>query len=116
MTVAIVMLASITLLHAVLGFAGRTIDRFSVRRRGADNAPHERRMWFRWSRLIQRRPWPAVAAGLAILVVLAIPLFSMRPAFPDAGGNPTSDTTRRAYDLVTGGFGAGFNGPLVLAR
>jgi putative drug exporter of the RND superfamily len=65
--------------------------------------------------VIQRRPWPAFAGGLAILVVLAIPLFSMRLAFPDAGGNPTSDTTRRAYDLVSDGFGAGFNGPLVLA-
>jgi RND superfamily putative drug exporter len=114
-TVAIVMLASITLLPAILGFAGRTIDRFSVRRRGADERPSEQRMWFRWSRVIQRRPWRAFAGGLAILVVLAIPLFSMRLAFPDAGGNPTSDTTRRAYDLVTDGFGAGFNGPLVLA-
>jgi RND superfamily putative drug exporter len=114
-TVAIVMLASITLLPAILGFAGRTIDRFSVRGRGADERRPERRMWFRWSRVIQRRPWPAFAAGLAILVVLAIPLFSMRLAFPDAGGNPTTDTTRRAYDLMTDGFGAGFNGPLVLA-
>ena len=112
--VAVVMLASITLLPALLGFAGGTIDRFSVRRRGADTRPTERRMWFRWSRVIQRRPWPAFAGGLAILVVLAIPLFSMRLSFPDAGGNPTSDTTRRAYDLVTDGFGAGFNGPLVL--
>ena len=49
-----------------------------------------------------------------MLVVLAIPLFSMRLGFPDAGGNPTSDTTRQAYDLVADGFGAGFNGPLVL--
>ena len=39
----------------------------------------------------------------------------MRLAFPDAGGNPTTDTTRRAYDLVAEGFGAGFNGPLILA-
>ena len=72
-------------------------------------------MWFRWSRVIQRRPWPTFVVGLTILFVLAIPLFSMRLSFPDAGGNPTSDTTRRAYDLVTDGFGAGFNGPLVLA-
>jgi putative drug exporter of the RND superfamily len=114
-TVAVVMLASITLLPAILGFAGRTIDRFSVRRRGADERPRERRMWFRWSRVIQRRPWAAFLAGLTILVALAIPLFSMHLSFPDAGGNPTSDTTRRAYDLMTHGFGAGFNGPLLLA-
>ena len=72
-------------------------------------------MWYRWSRVVQRRPWPAVVGGLVILLVLAIPLLSMRLAFPDAGGNPKSDTTRQAYDLVAEGFGAGFNGPLVLA-
>ena len=113
-TVGIVMLASITLLPAILGFAGRTIDRFSVRR-NRPLKPREQQLWFQWSRVVQRRPWPAFAAGLTILVVLAIPLLSMRLAFPDSGGNPTSDTTRRAYDLVADGFGAGFNGPLILA-
>ena len=114
-TVAIVMLASITLLPALLGFAGRTIDRFSVRRRKGEPKPREQTMWYRWSRVVQRRPWPAAIAGLTFLLVLAIPLLSMRLAFPDAGGNPTADATRRAYDLVADGFGAGFNGPLVLA-
>jgi RND superfamily putative drug exporter len=113
-TVAIVMLASITLLPAILGFAGRTIDRFSIRRPRAPK-PLEKGLWFRWSRVVQRRPWAALAGGLVILVALAVPLLSMRLAFPDAGGNPTSDTTRRAYDLVADGFGPGFNGPLVLA-
>jgi RND superfamily putative drug exporter len=113
-TVAIVMLASITLLPALLGFVGRTIDRFSVRRRRAPK-PQEQTLWYRWSRVVQRRPWPAFLGGLAFLLVLAIPLLSMRLAFPDAGGNPKSDTTRQAYDLVAEGFGAGFNGPLVLA-
>ncbi len=113
-TVGIVMLASITLLPAILGFAGRTIDRFSVRR-NREPKPREQQLWFKWSRVVQRRPWPSFAAGLTILVVLAIPLLSMRLAFPDSGGNPTSDTTRRAYDLVADGFGAGFNGPLILA-
>ncbi len=113
-TVAIVMLASITLLPALLGFAGRTIDRFSVRRRKVPK-PADRTMWYRWSRVVQRRPWPAAIAGLAFLLLLAVPLLSMRLAFPDAGGNPKADTSRQAYDLVAEGFGAGFNGPLVLA-
>ena len=39
----------------------------------------------------------------------------MRLGFTDAGNRPTADTTRRAYDLVADGFGAGFNGPLLLA-
>jgi putative drug exporter of the RND superfamily len=113
-TVAVVMLASITLLPAILGFAGRTIDRFSVQRKRVER-PRERTLWFRWSRIVQRRPWPALVGGLVFLVVLAVPLLSMRLAFPDAGGNPTTDTTRRAYDLVADGFGPGFNGPLILA-
>ena len=104
------MLASITLLPAMLGFAGRTIDRFSVRRR-KEPKPREQTMWFRWSRVVQRRPWPAFVGGLAFLLVLAIPLLSMRLAFPDAGGNPKTDTTRRAYDLVAEGFGAGLQRP-----
>ncbi len=113
-TVAIVMLASITLLPALLGFVGRTIDRFSVRRR-KEPKPREQTMWYRWSRVVQRRPWPAAIGGLVFLLLLAIPLLSMRLAFPDSGANPKSDTTRQAYDLVAKGFGAGFNGPLVLA-
>jgi RND superfamily putative drug exporter len=113
-TVGVVMLASITLLPAILGFAGRAIDRFSVRRR-REPKPREQQFWFRWSRVVQRRPWPSFLVGFLILIVLAIPMFSMRLAFPDAGGNPESDTTRQAYDLVADGFGAGFNGPLILA-
>ncbi len=112
-TVAVVMAASVTLLPAVLGFAGHTIDKLSVfrsRRKGVRDS-----IWFRWSRVVQRRPWPAFAAGLIVLAVFAVPLFSIRLGFPDAGANPKSDTTRRAYDLVADGFGAGLNGPLVLA-
>jgi RND superfamily putative drug exporter len=69
----------------------------------------------RWSHLIQRRPWPAAVIGLAVLLLLSIPLLSMRLGFTDAGNRPTSDTTRRAYDLIAQGFGPGFNGPLLLA-
>jgi RND superfamily putative drug exporter len=114
LTVATVMVASITLLPALLGFAGRSIDRFSVGHKGP-NGLREPRMWFRWSRVVQRRPWRALVGGLAVLVLLAVPLFSMHLAFPDAGSNPTGDTTRKAYDTLADGFGAGYNGPLILA-
>ena len=59
-TVALVMAASITLLPAVLGFAGRKIDKFSVRRQVKEN-DHRASFWFRWSRTVQRRPWTAFA-------------------------------------------------------
>jgi RND superfamily putative drug exporter len=114
-TVAVVMLASITLVPALLGFVGRSIDRFSVRRKATAETTAKRNVWYRWSRVVQHHPWISAIAGLLVLLVFAIPMLSMRLAFPDDGANPKTDTTRRAYDLVTEGFGAGFNGPLVLA-
>ncbi len=63
---------------------------------------------------MQRHAVFATLAGLSILLVSAIPVLSMRLAFPDNGANPRSDTTRQAYDLIAEGFGVGFNGPLVL--
>ncbi len=115
LTVALVMLAAITLLPAVLGFAGRGIDRLSVPGRRTREGHARESVWFRWSRVVQRRPWPALLGTLVVLGVLAVPLFSLRMGFSDAGGNPTSDTTRRAYDTLARGFGPGFNGPLTLA-
>ena len=113
-TVALVMLASITLLPAMLGFAGRNIDRLSVRRT-VKEAHSREGFWFRWSRFVQRRPWPPFLAALGILIVLTVPFLSMRIGFADAGSSPKADTTRQAYDLVAEGFGAGSNGPLLLA-
>jgi RND superfamily putative drug exporter len=110
------MLAAVTLLPALLGFVGRNIDKFSIgRRRHAAGGTRTQSAWYRWSRVIQRRPWPPLIIGLAVLLLLTIPLFSLRLGFADAGNRPTNDTTRRAYDLMTEGFGAGFNGPLLLA-
>jgi RND superfamily putative drug exporter len=109
------MLAAVTLLPALLGFVGRNIDKLSLpHRKHLDGKPKDSG-WVRWSHLIQRRPWPAAIIGLAILLLLSIPLLSMRLGFTDAGNRPTGDTTRRAYDLVAEGFGPGFNGPLLLA-
>jgi len=112
--VLLTMIASITLLPALLGFAGRNIDKFGLPHRRAKHS-HRASFWYRWSRVIQHRPWPALVSGLVILVALAIPLFSIRLGTSDAGNLPTTDTTRRAYDLLSEGFGPGFNGPLVLA-
>jgi putative drug exporter of the RND superfamily len=109
------MLAALTLLPAILGFVGTNIDKFGLpHRRRAERAGYQS-FWYRWSRVIQRRPWPALLASTAILLVLAIPLFGMRLGFGDAGNQPTDTTVRRAYDLMSEGFGPGANGPLLLA-
>jgi RND superfamily putative drug exporter len=109
------LLAALTLLPAVLGFVGTNIDKFGLpHRRRAERAGHQS-IWYRWSRVIQRRPWPALLISAAILIVLTIPLFGLRLGFGDAGNQPTDTTVRRAYDLVSEGFGPGANGPLLLA-
>jgi putative drug exporter of the RND superfamily len=114
LAVLVIMLASVTLLPAVLGFTGRNIERLHVPYFGKRAKAYDASMWFRWSRFVQRRPWPAALGGLALLVLLAVPFFSMRFGFPDAGNDPKSFTTRRAYDLLSDGFGKGFNGPFLL--
>jgi RND superfamily putative drug exporter len=114
LAVLFVMAAAITLLPAVLGFVGHTIDRWSLPRSRKTRDP-EQSFWARWSRTLQARPWPAAIGGLLVLVVLAIPFFSLRLGVADAGNDPSAFTTRRAYDMLSQGFGPGFNGPLLLA-
>jgi RND superfamily putative drug exporter len=116
LAVTVTVVASVTLLPALLGFVGRNIDRLRLpwtkRDAGAHRSGHG--FWYRWSRLIQRRPLPAAAIGLAVLIALLGPTFDIQLGSSDASQLPTSDTTRRAYDLLGEGFGPGFNGPLLL--
>ena len=69
---------------------------------------------YRWSRVIQHRPWTAALAGAVVLVVLALPVFSLRLGFADESNYADDTTTKQAYDLLVEGFGPGFNGPLLL--
>ncbi len=69
---------------------------------------------YRWSRVVQARPWTIAVASSAVLLLLAVPVLSMRLGFSDAGNNPENTTTRQAYDLLAEGFGPGSNGPLML--
>ena len=116
--VLVAVLAAVTLLPALLGVAGRRIDRLSIHRRHrgtvAATAAGET-VWHRWSRLVQRRPAVAAAAGVLTLLALAAPVLGMRLASADPGNDPTGTTTRTAYDELAAGFGPGFNGPLVVA-
>jgi RND superfamily putative drug exporter len=76
--------------------------------------PKEARFWYRWSRFIQHRPWPSMLGAVAFLLLLAIPLFSIRLGFGDYGNYPEDKTVRRAYDLLAEGFGPGYNGRLIV--
>jgi RND superfamily putative drug exporter len=70
---------------------------------------------YRWSRLIQRRPWTSALLGAVALIVLALPVLSLRLGFSDESNYADDTTTKQAYDLLVAGFGPGFNGPLTLA-
>jgi putative drug exporter of the RND superfamily len=113
--VLLVLAGSLTLLPALLGFAGGAIDRLRVPGVRAVAAPGPHSAWYRWSRVVQRHPVVSGLGALVVLVVLALPVFSMRLLFTDAGNDPSSLTTRKAYDLLAEGFGPGSNGPLVVA-
>jgi RND superfamily putative drug exporter len=117
-TIAAVLLvlgASLTLVPGMLGFAGRSIDRLRVPGIRAPSTPGTHSVWYRWSRVVQRRPLAAGLSALAVLVALALPLFSINLLFADAGNDPSNLTTRKAYDLLAQGFGPGTNGPLTVA-
>jgi RND superfamily putative drug exporter len=114
--VLMVLCAALTLLPAMLGFAGNAIDKLHLPGLlQSGGPPPENGFWHRWSRYVQRRAWLTGTVAVLILVALALPMFSMRLAFTDAGNDPTSLTTRQAYDLLAQGFGPGFNGPLIVA-
>jgi RND superfamily putative drug exporter len=114
-TVAVTMIASVTLLPAMIGFVGNNIDRWRLPWFHQDESKFQQSMSFRWSRVIQRFPWPAAIAGFIVLILMSIPLFSIRMGFADASSGGTDRSSRRAYDLLSEGFGPGFNGPLLLA-
>ncbi len=69
---------------------------------------------YKWSRVIQARPWTAAIGGTIVLLVLAAPALSLHLGFSDEGNFPADTSTKRAYDLIADGFGAGFNGPFLV--
>lgn len=128
LAVALTMTAALTVLPALLSWAGDWVDRLHLslpgggrrraeraERRGAPTVAGESQAWARWSETVQRRPWPAIVVSLLILLGLAVPALHMRLGSADAGLDPEGTTTRKAYDLVAQGFGAGTNGSFLLA-
>ena len=115
--VAFTMLVTVTLMPALLGFLGMRVLGRRARRRLEQDGPHDEEMstrWGAWAASIQAKPWRYIALSLVVLIVMSIPLFSMRLGSADAGTDAPGSVTRVAYDLRSEGFGAGSNGPLLL--
>ncbi|HWG63803.1 MAG TPA: MMPL family transporter [Streptosporangiaceae bacterium] len=122
-SVTVALLIALTLLPAILGFAGTKVTTFArlpllgkraerVARRSA--ADPESPAGARWARFVVRRRVPVLIGGIALLGVLAIPALSIQLGLPSGASQPKGNTQRQAYDLTTEGFGVGFNGALLI--
>ncbi len=116
LAVLLTMVASLTVLPALLSRWGHKVVRPSrrARRAQADGKAPRSSAWRRWSLTVQARPWPLAAASLLVMVVCLLPVFGLRLESSDAGNDPSNTSTYRAFNLLAMGFGAGFNGPLLV--
>ncbi len=117
------LMIALTLLPAMLGFAGQKVTRFVdfPGRRGhaeavarASAADPGTSFGGRWARFVVHRRIPVLIGGIVLLGVLALPATKIQLGLPSGASKPTSDTSRKAYDLTSAGFGVGFNGPLLV--
>jgi RND superfamily putative drug exporter len=113
------MIAALTLLPALLSYIGPKVLSGKQKKDLAANGPRivgagTKGFWPRWADFIQRRPIVPAVFALIFVVFLALPFFSIRLGSADQGNDPAATTTRQAYDLLSAGFGPGFNGPLQL--
>ncbi|MCP9208552.1 MMPL family transporter [Streptomyces sp. NEAU-Y11] len=116
-TVVIAVLIAISLIPALLGFAGKRIVSRKARKAaeaGADTGEKKENAGTRWARFVLRRPVMVLVVAVLGLGVAAAPVASLELGLPDDGSQPTSTTKRKAYDMVSEGFGPGFNGPLMI--
>ncbi|MFF2326905.1 MULTISPECIES: MMPL family transporter [unclassified Streptomyces] len=115
-TVAIAVLIALTLVPAMMGFAGKRVFGRKARKAAeAASAPEAKpNMGTRWARFVLRKPVWVLLVGVLGLGAIAVPAASLELGLPDDGSQPTSTTQRRAYDLLSDGFGPGFNGPLMV--
>ena len=112
--VVVAVVAALTLLPATLAITGAHIN--SLRVHGGDKPRDPKQgMWAKWAHEIASRPVLSGLAALMILIPLAIPLLSLSLGQKDTAALSTSTTARRAYDLLSKNFGAGVNGPLIVA-
>ncbi|MFC8294639.1 MMPL family transporter [Streptomyces sp. NPDC057242] len=115
-TVVIAVLIALTLIPALLGFAGDKVVGRKQRKGATSGGDKEGKPngGTRWARFVIRRPVLVLLVGVLGLGAIAVPAASLEMGLPDDGVKPVSTTERRAYDMLSDGFGPGFNGPLLV--
>jgi RND superfamily putative drug exporter len=116
LAVLLTMAASLTVLPALLSRFGPRLarpTRSALRREAAGRAPRAS-LWRRWSDIVRARPWPLALTALVVMLAVLAPVVSLRLDNSDAGNDPSNTSTHRAFDLLSRGFGPGFNGPLAV--
>ncbi|MGB8941279.1 MAG: MMPL family transporter [Streptomyces sp.] len=116
-TVAIAVLIALTLIPALLGFAGKKVLRRKDRKKPAGklhDANAKPNLGTRWARFVLRRPVPVLLLAVVGLGAVAVPATSLELGLPDEGTSAPDTTQRKAYDMLSESFGAGFNGPLMV--
>lgn len=121
LTVAMTMIAALTLLPALLGLLGHRVNALRIGRRragapvaGEPGGASELGRWGRWARRVAKHRYRYAAASVLVLLVLTIPLASLRLGTPDDGNSPEDWTQRKAYETVSAQFGPGWNAPLLV--
>ncbi|MFF3379487.1 MMPL family transporter [Streptomyces sp. NPDC002680] len=114
--VAVAVVIALTLLPAVLGFAGMRImkGKLTSKRHRAEERGEREAMGVRWGRFVTRNPVKMLVVSVVGLGLLAIPAMSLRLTLPDDSMASPGSTQRVAYDTLSKGFGPGFNGPLTV--
>ncbi|MEV6347722.1 MMPL family transporter [Actinoplanes sp. NPDC051851] len=115
-TVAGAVVVTLSLVPAILGFAGRRVLPKKQRAAGYVDTDRASRVPFgeRWARNVLKHRWIALIVSLGVIAVVALPALNLRLALPDDSTAAVDSTQRKAYDLLAEGFGAGFNGPLIV--
>src|SRR4051812_19348240 len=114
------MTAALTLIPALLGVIGMRVLSRRERRRLAERGPSDPKLegfWPRWAAFVGEHRVPLAVGALVLMLALALPALGLRLGSADAGQDPPSSTTRKAYDVLATGFGPGFNGTFqIVAR
>jgi len=112
----VAIIGAITLLPALLAIVGTKIFAVKIPKflRPKDSNPMDG-IWAKWAHAVVNHPLIAAGIALSILIPLILPFFSLQFGQPDTALDPTTQTQRRAYDLIEQGWGPGYNGPFLLA-